>query len=1429
MRIFLLLVFTSAMGLPVLSQDFSNKGKDFWIGYANHVRMYNPTMSQQEKMSLYITSDVSTTGLVEIPGIGFSQAFSVAVNQIIVIDIPRTARLLNDGLYNLGIHVTAVRPVVVYAHIYAQNVSGATVCLPTATLGKEYFAVNYIQQSNENPAYSYIVAIATEDNTAIEITPTKTTVQNWQPGTTHTVTLNKGQVYQVLANEDLTGSTIKSVAVGGTCKKIAVFCGSGKVFIRSPGCTTNSADNLFQQMYPTATWGKKYITVSSRNTSVGDQTNVYRIMKSDPSAVVTLDGFIVPNASFTNGFYHEFNSPGTHVISSDKPILVAQYFSTENCYSNASPGDPEMIYLNPVEQTINNVTLYSSQFYQITQHYLNIVIKDQGTAISSLKLDGVPIGSSFAPVALDPGYSYARIAVTAGPHTITSDSGFNATAYGFGTAESYGYSAGTNLKDLYQFVTIQNEYGIVNFPAGCRNSPLRFAMTFPYQPTEIKWTFGPVLNGMGITDTTINSPVFDSSWVINGRTLYRYKLNRISTITASGNYPIKVIANNPTSDGCSGEQEIDYDLQIFDPPTASFSSTTNGCLSDSVAFFDNTNGQGRPVIRWNWDFADGGSSTLKNPKHKYNAAGNYVVKFSAITDVGCISDTAEQPIDISNPPIADFSSSAPTCVNGVVSFADQSDPVGSTLTKWTWDFGDGTIINANNGNAVAHTYTTVGNKTVKLQVETSTSCKSNWATKNIVVHAKPAVDFQLPASLCLPNSAQFMDQTSISDGTAGSFTYRWEFGDGGTSTQKNPMYAYSSVGPYSVKLVVTSINSCSDSASKPFNTIYPQPKASFTATPEVCLGNATTFTDQSNGNGSAIASWRWEFGDGRTDTTRNPAHIYAVATGYVVNLYVFSDKGCRSDTASNPTLVNPLPTADFTFTGRTCETQAINFVDVSSANAGTLVKWNWAFGDGDLSALQNPAHIYSIANTYNVSLDVESSKGCKSTVVQKPINVHFLPVPNFGTPEVCLTDPFAQFTDSSTIGDNSAALFTYAWNFGDPYSSGANPNTSTLKNPQHRYIKDSVYTVRLVVTSKDGCTRDTVKQFTVNGAVPQAGFQVLNSNALCSNQEVVVTENSTVDFGSIVKVEIYWDYLNDPTRKTVDDNPTPGKLYRFKYDDFGSPVTKTYQIRYVSYSGINCVSQITRNITILASPQIQFDAMNGVCEEVTPFQVTAAREISGLAGSGVFSGVGVNANGVFTPAVAKTGTHLLRYTYSATNGCVAFKEQNITVLPTPLLELGPDRVVLEGGFITLVPKASGNNLSYVWTPATGLDNANTGSPKASPLNDLTYLLTVTSSDGCIASDQVFVKVLKQVKVPNAFSPNNDGINDKWEIQYLESYPGCTIDVFNRYGQVVFSSVGYEKPWDGTFKGNPLPVGTYYWVINPKNGREAIKGSVTIIR
>ena len=118
---------------------------------------------------------------------------------------------------------------------------------------------------------------------------------------------------------------------------------------------------------------------------------------------------------------------------------------------------------------------------------------------------------------------------------------------------------------------------------------------------------------------------------------------------------------------------------------------------------------------------------------------------------------------------------------------------------------------------------------------------------------------------------------------------------------------------------------------------------------------------------------------------------------------------------------------------------------------------------------------------------------------------------------------------------------------------------------------------------------------------------------------------------------------------------------------------------------------------------------------------------------------------------------------------------------------------------------------------------------ASPPADITYNLALTGIGGCTVNGSVFITVLKSPIVPNAFSPNGDGINDTWEIKYLNSYPGATVMVFDRYGEAVFSSVNYTKNWDGTYNGKPLPLGTYYYIIDPKNGRQKMSGSVTILR
>ncbi|HMP93925.1 MAG TPA: gliding motility-associated C-terminal domain-containing protein, partial [Phnomibacter sp.] len=182
-------------------------------------------------------------------------------------------------------------------------------------------------------------------------------------------------------------------------------------------------------------------------------------------------------------------------------------------------------------------------------------------------------------------------------------------------------------------------------------------------------------------------------------------------------------------------------------------------------------------------------------------------------------------------------------------------------------------------------------------------------------------------------------------------------------------------------------------------------------------------------------------------------------------------------------------------------------------------------------------------------------------------------------------------------------------------------------------------------------------------------------------------------------------------------------------------------------------------------------------------------------------------------------------------GCQGDTEsRQVIAHPMPVEKAGPARVVLEGGQEPRPATATGSSsYVYVWTPATYLDTPSILRPTSRPQADITYTLRVTAAGGCSASDEVRVKLLLAPEIPNAFSPNGDGINDVWNIKYLDSYPGAIIQLFDRYGRLVFNSVGYNKPWDGKQKGVDVPVGVYYYVIDPKNGRKPMTGSVTIVR
>ncbi len=1722
------------------AQDFSNKGKDFWVGYGYHQQMLNGGNGGSQSMVLYFATDQATNITINIPGVGYTQTLtSPAGNNVLTsATIPKfgaqDARLLTEGLSNKGIHITSDKAMVTYAHVYNSSVSGATILFPTNTLGKEYYSINFKNISNTNNANAFFYVVAADTGTTqVEITPSANTTGGWIAGNTYTVTMTQGQVYNVMgvltnnANPftavDLTGSKIQSIAsASGACKKIAVFSGSGRISITCNN-SSSSSDNYMIQSFPRTAWGKKYLTVPAS----GNQSyNFYRVCVESAGTVVKING-IVTALPLQGNFYYDIpqtNQP--QLIEADRPIIVAQYFTSQGACGNGNPGDPEVIYLSPVEQNINKVLWNATPNFLITSHYFNVVVPNTGTAVSSFRLDGAVPVAPFIPHPQDPGYVYLQQSISSGAHIIQSDSGFNSIAYGFGSAESYGYNAGTNVKDLYQQIGVSTEFGIESTPSVCKGSPFRFKVSLPYCADSISWDLSNLPGPPPSPPTQIYTSCTpgvpggpDSSTVVNGRTIYWYSLPTVYTFNTSGAFPVTITTNAPNTDGCGSIQEIEFDLNVFDPPVADFTFINSGCVAEPVQFTDNTTTP-RPSYIWNWNFGDPGSgasntSGLQNPSHIFSAPGTYNVTFSTITTPGCISGQVIKQVIVKPLPSANITGNVIVCVN------DPSPDITFTATDGTPTY---TFTYNINGGASQTIVTTGTNTSVTLPAPTGVTgtfrynlleVKNTGSTLCVKTYTNTFVDVVVSANTGLTLTTGSDNQAVCENNAIANIIYTISGGGNNATASGLPpgvtgvynagVFTISGTPttPGTYNYTVTATGSCLPNSLT--GTITVNPGAGIVLTSgtgtnnqELCVNSSITniiYTISGGGSGGTVSGL--------------PAGVTYVFSGGVLTIsgtptvsgtfnYTIATTGtCGQQTAIGTILVNPLPTPDFSVTAPGCETKVLTFTDLSTPNAGALNGWAWNFGDATTSTLQNPTHTYAAAGTYTVTLSVTNDKGCVSNpILTRSVTINSQPDPGFILPEVCLSDTYAQFTDTSVVA--SGSIVAWLWNFGDP---GSGPlNTSTLQNPQHSYTSTGNYTVTLTVTTNSGCMATKSSSFTVNGDIPVSNFNALNPATMCANDSIAIQDASTVNFGSVTKVEIYWDNVNFPAVFQLDDFPTSGKIYRHLYPNFQSPLTKTFTIRYRAYSGATCVNDRIKTIVVNAAPKVQFTNMPDACLDAVPFQITQASEIGAVPGSGVFSGPGVNVTGIFNPALVGPGTYIIKYTYtSAAGGCIDSLSKPITVLdsasaqftysaqacestavtfnstsstipaasgtitgwswdfgdpasgaantstsqnpshlftgwgtynvklnvitsngcrstvrskpvfvnpiprpnfatpvsaclpsanitftntstipdgtqgsfgylwnfgdpasgilnsstgsspshiyntagpfnvnlqvtsgagcvhdttivlntihpePTgsftvnkndlcigesfiftdnsnpadgttsqwnwnmgdgnvrisssftyiygrpgaytvtlfitnsygcrsstatrtvtvnayPTVNAGPDLFILEGGSDTLEPIITAINPSYLWTPNTYFLGSNTiKNPVVQGVNDITYTLTVTGNGGCVASDQVFIKVLKGPEIPNIFSPNGDGIHDKWEIKYLDTYPGGTVEIFNRYGQLIFRSVGYGTPWDGTVNGNPVPLGTYYYIVNPKNGRKIMSGYVDVIR
>jgi len=438
------------------------------------------------------------------------------------------------------------------------------------------------------------------------------------------------------------------------------------------------------------------------------------------------------------------------------------------------------------------------------------------------------------------------------------------------------------------------------------DSDVQFTDQSSNQPDEWLWDFGD-----GSTST---------------------EQNPTHTYAQPGIYTVCLTATNAL-----GSNQICQEVVLGAAPQAAFGFDV---LNDNeVEFTDQSSNQPN---EWAWDFGDGNSSTEQNPTHTYAEPGVYTVCLTVTNAIS--SDQSCQDVVIAAPPQAGFSFELLN--NSEVQFTDQSS---NQPEEWLWEFGDG---NSSTEQNPTHTYAEPGVYTVCLTV--SNTGGSTQVCQDVTVGAAPQAAFS--SDVLNDSEVQFTDQSAnLPD------EWLWDFGDGNTSTEQNPLHTYEEIGNYTVCL--TASNALGSDQICQDITVGAPPQAGFTF--ELLNDSEVQFTDESANQPSG---WLWEFGDGNSSDEQNPTHAYAEIGVYNVCLTVTNTLGINE--ICQDVTIGAAPQADFSFD--IMEDGEVQFSDLS---ANQPEEWLWEFGDGNSSTEQNPTHTYMESGMYTVCLTASNALG----------------------------------------------------------------------------------------------------------------------------------------------------------------------------------------------------------------------------------------------------------------------------------------------------------------------------------------------------------------------------------------------------------------------------------------------------------------------
>ncbi len=573
-------------------------------------------------------------------------------------------------------------------------------------------------------------------------------------------------------------------------------------------------------------------------------------------------------------------------------------------------------------------------------------------------------------------------------------------------------------------------------------------------------------------------------------------------------------------------------------------------------------------------------------------------------------------------------------------------------------------------------------------------------------------DFSFPPP-CPGLPVQFTDLSTSNIGNI--ISWDWNFGDGTTSTDQNPVYTYPLSGLYNVSLTAMTDAGCMASYSTTVD-VNPYPQAGMDA-PSVCHQTPTQFINTTLFP-PTIGSWRWDFGDGTPLNTIdwNPQHTYAAPGNYNAQLVTYSQNGACADSVTVATNVAPLPIPGFDFED-VCFGETVDF---TATSVGNITNTRWNFGDNSPpSFFANTSHDYIAPGNYNITMRIISQEGCIDSITQA-LTVSPTPISDFAVDAECESVPVS-FTNSSSIPPIGNTIGSWVWDFGD-----GSPANTTDWEPQHLYPASGTYDVTLITRSLDLLCTDTLVDSVRIYSFPQVDFSFQN---VCFGKPVEFVDLSTGEISSW-----QWDF---------GDGSPPNFNANISHT-YPNPGTFTVQLTVTTIYG--CFAVMQQDVVIYPSPTVAF-THNEVCDGDT-IQLATASSVPAPAaivnygwdladGSPQVSGPNVSHLYPFA------GNFNVKHFVITTEGCLDSLVQTISVHPNPVVDFSGEPT--EGcsplcvDFFDLSGIMTGFNQIHVWDfgDGGGISQQNTShcyiNTTTNVVDTWPVTLTVTSNEGCVST------------------------------------------------------------------------------------------------